>query len=159
MAFQASAKTSVGYKVQAEAEFFYYSGGNDHFLPFRAPWGNWPKWSELYIYTLIGESEPGRVHVAAWENIAAPRFSLLRPLWDGASARATVSYLMAPEPDWTAMGLLLATELQFNLPARIKGHLLWEMLDPGDFHDGSNGFAPLEGAVHFLRWQLSYTFN
>ena len=42
------------------------------------PWGRWPKWSELYVYTLIGESTPGRVHVAAWENIAAGRVEWAR---------------------------------------------------------------------------------
>ncbi len=158
-AAQASAARGIGGKIQAEAELFYYSGGNDNLLPFRAPWGKWPKWSELYIYTLIGESEPGRVHVAAWENIAAPRFTLRRPLWDGASVRSTFSYLLAPEPDWTARGLLLATELKFKLPGQIKGHLLWEMLEPGDFHDGRYGYRPMTETVHFLRWQLSYAFN
>ena len=47
---------------------------------FRTPWGRWPKWSELYIYTLIGESTPGRVNVAAWENIAGPQATVTRPL-------------------------------------------------------------------------------
>ena len=36
-----------------------------------------------------------------------------------------------------------------------EGHLLWEMLDPGSFHDGRGGLDPLTNIVHFLRWQLA----
>ncbi len=133
--------------MDADLGFFYY-GEN-----FRTPWGRWPKWSELYIYTLLADGGDGRVHVAAWENIAAPRFNLHYPISDSLKARWGLAYLLAPEPDWKARGLLMQTELKFDLFKGVDGHLLWEMLDPGDYNDLS-GTSP----VHFLRWQIAYTF-
>ncbi|MBU8869919.1 MAG: hypothetical protein KOO60_03480 [Gemmatimonadales bacterium] len=163
MAAQAFLKQGVGKGLSLEAGGFYYSGSSDDLRSFRSPWGSWPKWSELYIYTLLGENTPGRVHVAAWENVAAPRLNLRRSL--GAAmgrplkARLGAAYLLAPEPDWQARGLLLQAELKFSLGGGFDGHLLWEMLDPGEFHDGSNGLAPLADNIHFLRWQLIYAFR
>ena len=73
-ALQAFGRAPIAARTDLEAGVFYYSGADQGSQrAFRTPWGRWPKWSDLYIYTLIGESTPGRVHVAAWENIAAPR--------------------------------------------------------------------------------------
>ena len=77
-AWNALVSQSIGRRWELELDAFWYSGLDGSLRPFRTPWGRWPKWSELYIYTLIGESTPGRVHVAAWENIAAPRLNLSR---------------------------------------------------------------------------------
>jgi len=156
VALQTFLTGDLGWRTSSEVGFFFYSGRDGNLLPFRAPWGRWPKWSELYIYSLIGESTPGRINVAAWENVAAPRLTLRRPLTGWLNARLGASYLLAPEPAWEARGVLLQTELKFELTAGLKAHLLWEMLAPGSFHDGRHGLAPLTDTVHFLRWQLSY---
>jgi hypothetical protein len=139
---------------RAELGAFYYGGGRH---AFRAPWGRWPKWSELYIYTLIGESTPGRVTVAAWENIAAPRLTVRHGLHERLDLRLGASWLAAPEPAWLARGVLTQTELETDLGTGFSGHLLWEMLVPGPFHDGGNGLPPLTNTVHFLRWQISWS--
>jgi hypothetical protein len=156
---QAFLTRDLGRDVALETGGFYYSGSSDEVGAFRAPWGNWPKWSELYIYSLIGESRSGEVHVAAWENIAAPRMNLRRTLYSQngrqIKARLGATYLLAPDPDWEARGLLTQAELQFTLGSRLTGHLLWEMLDPGDFHDGTDGNRPFTESIHFLRWQLA----
>lgn len=156
---QAFLTRDLGRRVAMEAGGFFYSGSGDELGRFRAPWGNWPKWSELYIYTLIGESRPGEVHVAAWENVAAPRITLRRNLYTGngrtVGARLGATWLLAPEPEWQARGLLTQAELTFAAGPRLTGHLLWEMLNPGEFHDTHNGLAPLTDTIHFLRWQLS----
>ena len=147
----------VGGGVRLEAGGFYYSGNSDKdWAGFRAPWGRWPKWSELYIYTLIGESTPGRVTVAAWENIAAPRLQCHIPVGTNLDGRCGLTYLLAPEPDWEPRGLLTQAELKADLGGGLKGHLLWEMLVPGSFHDGRHNLAPLTDTVHFLRWQISW---
>lgn len=146
-AMEGKVKGNVFSKLDADLGFFFY-GEN-----FRTPWGRWPKWSELYIYTLLAEGGDGRVHVAAWENIAAPRFNLHYPINKSLKARWGLAYLLAPEPDWQARGLLMQTELKFDLSKSVNGHLLWEMFDAGDFH-GPTATSP----AHFLRWQIAYTF-
>jgi len=145
----------IGRGWTGEAGAFYYSGLDGDMRPFRAPWGRWPKWSELYIYTLIGESTPGRVNVAAWENIAAPKVTVKRLVTDWLDARLAASYLLAPAGG-DARGLLTQVELKADMGRGFKGHLLWEMLDPGSYHDGRYGLPPLTDTVHFLRWQVSW---
>jgi hypothetical protein len=138
---------------------FWYSGLDGDLRPFQTPWGRWPKWSELYIYTLIGESPPGRINVAAWENISAPFVSATRPLGASFDFRFSTYYLLAPQSAWRARGLLTETELKFTILPGLDGHLLWEMLVPGSFHDGWNGLNPMTSPVHFLRWQIAYAFS
>lgn len=118
---------------------------------FRTPWGRWPLWSELYIYTLIGESTPNRVHVAAWEDISGPFAGAERKFSDKVKGKMRAYYLMSPDQDWDARGFLLQTRLDFQFSKHAKGHLLWEMLSPGDFHLNP---PPLTDTVHFLRWEI-----
>ncbi len=150
VAFEAQLKGDFLGPVTGDLGFFYY-GDN-----FRTPWGRWPKWSELYIYSLLGEGGDGRVHVAAWENIAAPRMNLHYQINDMIRARWGLTYLLAPKSGWQGRGLLMQTELKFDLAKGFDGHLLWEMLEPGSFHDHPGGMTQ---AVHFLRWQFAYTFK
>jgi hypothetical protein len=148
LALQAQAKGHFYGPVDGDIGFFLYSEN------FRTPWGRWPKWSELYIYTLLNEGGDGRVHVAAWENIAAPRFNLHYPISENYQARFGLAYLLAPKPDWDGRGLLMQTELKIDLVKGLNGHLLWEMFDAGFYHN-QHGVPP----VHFLRWQIAYKFN
>lgn len=158
LALQAFVRDAFLGRTRLEAGGFFYSGRDEGgWRAFRAPWGRWPKWSELYIYTLIGESTPGRVTVAAWENVAAPRLQLLAPVGERADARLGATWLLAPAPAWESRGLLAQAELTVRLPAGLDGHLLWEMLVPGQFHDGRHGLPPLTDTVHFLRWQLAWS--
>ncbi len=147
LAFEGQIKGSLTGSLNADAGLFFY-GDN-----FRTPWGRWPKWSELYIYTLLADGGDGRVHVAAWENIAAPRFNLHYQISDSVKTRWGLAYLLAPEPDWKGRGLLMQTELKFDLMTGVDGHLLWEMFDAGEYHD-QTGSSP----AHFLRWQIAWKF-
>ncbi|MCP4573095.1 MAG: hypothetical protein GY838_12130 [bacterium] len=160
VAGQAFATGGVGRGFELEGGGFLYSGGGcagGNLRPFRTPWGRWPRWSEMYIYTLIGEGTPGRVHVAAWENIAAPRLNLRRPLNDALTARLGLNWLMAPANDWETRGLLTQLELKARFGGGATGHLLWEMLDPGSYHDGRYGLPALTDTIHFLRWQIAWS--
>jgi hypothetical protein len=159
LALQFHYAAALGSDWRGEAGFFHYSGSRGDLRAFRTPWGRWPKWSELYIYTLIGESPPGRVNVAAWENIAAPWGTVSRPVADWARLRISACYLLAPQTGWAARGALTQAELKCDLLPGLDGHLLWEMLVPGGFHDGRAGLAPLTGTVHFLRWQFTYALK
>ena len=153
---QALASRPLGGRITAAVGAYYYSGLDGTQRPFHTPWGNWPKWSELYIYSLLGESTPGRPHVAAWENVAAPRVTLRRSVTRWLDARLGVDWLLAPEPDWTSRGVLTQVELEVTgKRAGLTGHLLMERLAPGAFHHGRHGLPTLTDAVRFLRWQLS----
>ena len=126
-------------------------------------YSRWPKWSELYIYSLAGENGP-----AYWQNIASG--------WLGAdispggrlALEMRVLFLWAPEarcegcdPHSTALpshvsgdfayrGTLSTVKLVWNANPRVGGHLLWEMFEPGDYYEYSGG----RNAAHFLRWEL-----
>ena len=139
---------NLGKSTRGKAGLFAYSE------TFRTPWGRWPMWSDLYIYTLIGESTPNRVNVAGWKNIAAPFAGVSRPLSSAVEGKFTAYYLLTPNQNFSARGLLLETRLDFKLNARFSGHLLWEMLDPGGFHEA--GTPPITEAVHFLRWEIIF---
>ena len=149
---QAEMRSDWGDATTVSGGFFHYSGDGRGVSAFRAPWGRWPKWSELYIYTLIPERG-----VANWQNVSAPHVGLLRRVGAkkfagedlAADLRLHAYYLSAMEPEWTSRGALTQVELQLALGKRFTGHLLWERLAPGDFHAGQ------DDAVHFFRWQMN----
>lgn len=140
---------------------YAYSGLDGDLRPFRTPWGRWPKWSEMYLYSLIGESTPGRVHVAAWEDLAAPRLAIDRPLpsaWtDALLLRGVVDALWSPSTG-DARGVLTELALNADFGGGVTAHLLWERLVPGAFHDGRHGLPAIDGPVQFFRWQLAYSW-
>ncbi|MCP4292226.1 MAG: hypothetical protein GY780_10395 [bacterium] len=155
LAMQGQLDKKLAQDLEGDLGFFYYSGDDNGMKSFRTPWGRWPKWSDLYIYTLLGEGDDGRVHVASWENISAARMNLHYQINEDLKARWGLSYLLAPANDWQSRGLLMQSELKFNLHKKIKGHLLWEMLNPGSYQDS---LSNTNEVVHFLRWQLTYAF-
>ena len=63
------------------------------------------------------------------------------------------AYLFALEPEWDGRGLLMQSDVKFNLTKGLDGQLLWEMFDAGNYHH-QRGVSP----VHFLRWQIVYQF-
>lgn len=158
LAGQAFLTRGLGADLDLQMGGFYYSGAGDGLRPFQVPWGSWPKWSELYIYTLLGESTSGRPHVAHWENVAAPRLQLRRPLHPRLDGRLGATWLLAPEPELLSRGVLVQAGVEVRLAASLAGHLLVEWFDPGAFHDGRGGLAPLQDPISFFRWQLEWTF-
>jgi hypothetical protein len=155
-ALQAHIADDLGQRWRGKAGYFHYSGNGGDLRSFRTPWGRWPKWSELYIYAQIGESPPGRVNVAAWEDIAGPHVTAQRPLGQAVRLRLSGYYLLAPQTSWAARGGMTQACLDFDLLPGLDGHLLWEMLVPGSYHDGRGGREPLTATVHFLRWQIAF---
>jgi len=143
-AYQLALRRHLPWRIRADAGFFYYSG-DESMGGFRAPFGGWPKWSDLYIYTLIGEEG-----VAAWRNISAPHAGVSRPIGSRVGARVHGYYFLAPEPDWEDRGVLTVSSLTFRFLPGWTGHLLWEWLRAGSYPEGQ------EADAHFLRWQLNY---
>jgi hypothetical protein len=138
-------KVKLNKKTKAEFGGFHYSEN------YRSPWGKWPMWSELYIFTLIGESSDGTSNVAAWSNITAPYVTMRHKLNKKCSARLTAYQLLTDKPSLQLRGTLTQAELKFKIGKGTTSHLLLERLDPGTFHNGS-----IDDPIHFIRWQFSH---
>jgi hypothetical protein len=139
---------------------FAYSGDKpdtDSYEGWNPVYARWPKWSELYIYTLVNERG-----VAYWENMAAGFFSF------GLDAHPRIHidwhyYFMwafeeAPDPtdelfgDGNFRGMLSTLKLSWNWTEYLTGHLLWETLMPGDYYAEKSNYS------HFLRWEVYFRY-
>jgi len=153
----------------------YLSGERDRPLGAWNPLlSRWPKWSELYIYTLARESG-----VALWQNLASAFLRVDRRLGERADGSIRVYALDAPErrvPGAEGFrGWNLQAEVRFRLHPAVSGHLLAEMFLPGEFYPGTRvtpepivgkaGTQTLPSKVAqafgtndavFLRWELLF---
>ena len=150
------------------AGLIYLSGDDPHTREYEGwdpLYSRWPKWSELYIYTLAGENG-----VAYWNNLLAPYLQLsLRP--EKRIELIGEAYLMyapqeapivfapgdpLPVDDTDAgtqeRGLLTRVWLKWRATEYLAGHLLWERFAPGTFYDTDADTA------HFLRWEFIFTY-
>jgi len=120
----------------------------------------WPKWSESYIYTQIREFG-GRV--GYWSNftsiygtmafqIAKPALLTLHCHKLGAFEESITSSGFAPGGG-TDRGWLFIAKLTGTLAKPLKGHLLYERLNPGDFYS-----ANLDG-YNWFRFELLYSWR
>jgi hypothetical protein len=128
----------------------YLSGPDDKSVDGWNPLlSRWPKWSELYIYTLADEGA-----VAYWRNLASVFAYITHPFGDReswslrlyswfATGRSSISLSM-----WGVLGLNPQAELRFKLHPSVTGHLLAEMFAP------NRSFGP--DTAWFLRWQLLF---
>ncbi|MDD3643887.1 MAG: alginate export family protein, partial [Candidatus Krumholzibacteria bacterium] len=115
-------------------------------------YARWPKWSELYIYTLANERG-----VAWWENLASGWLGLGLKAHERVSLDAKIYAMWAAERPFAGAalfgggdyrGTLSIVKIDWNLEKSLTGHLLWEMLRPGDYYAGGSD------AAHFLRWEF-----
>ena len=149
------------------AGFIYLSGddsGTEDYEGWDPLYSRWPKWSELYIYTLASTGNG----VAYWENLFAPNFKLVLTPARKTTVEASIYYMIAPEDapegglniaglgpifgDGSSRGLLSAIKISYKMNKNLSGHLLWEMFDPGDYYNAGMDTA------NFLRWELFYNF-
>ena len=139
-----------------------YASGDDpdteDIEQFDLLWAEWPRWSELYIYTYTHETM-----IAESTNLI--RFNVghkFKPhknwqictdyhaLWadeDGQSWSGALSF------DDRFRGHLFTCWAKYNFGKNIKGHLLGEYLFPGDYYADDNNDEAL-----WLRFNLEYTF-
>lgn len=154
------------------AGLVYLSGDDPHTTEYEGwdpLYSRWPKWSELYIYTLVNENG-----VAYWDNLVAPYLQLsLRPekrielVGEAYFMRAPedMRTIVVPGDDPAAggvpagpftdggeRGLLTRVWLKWRATGYLTGHLLWERFDPGDFYWNERDTA------HFLRWEIIFTY-
>ena len=140
--------------------FFALSGDDSSTTDYEGwnpVYSRWPKWSDLYIYTLV--SERG---VAYWENMGTGWFKLAWKTNPRINVTATMMWMWAfeaaPDPaspvfgDGDFRGMLSKVRVTWNWTDYLSGHFLWEMLDPGDYYaEGSDN-------SHFLRWELYFKY-
>lgn len=138
-----------------------YMSGDDGETPEYEGWdplySRWPKWSELYIYTLVTE------HGAAyWDNLIAPygRFALrfnehlqfLAILYEMRAPERPLAYGSGIFGNGLDRGLLSKVRLDWKWNKYVRGHLTWEQFVPGDYYaDGSD-------SAHFLRWEFNFIY-
>jgi len=129
--------------------------------------GRWPRWSELYIYTLTLEAlvQPMGQGVAYWQNFKAPYVGIaVSPhpdvtleaghMWMRADTSIPFDPRIPPEAEEERpkdRGNLLAVKISWHAePALpVTGHILYERFDPGGYYD------PGMETAHFLRFELS----
>lgn len=116
----------------------------------------WPKWSELYIYSLVGEKG-----VAYWTDLGMWRTEFLIAPLRLLNLRATHYRMRAfhPFPGNPAVfgpgkdrGDMLQFRADFVSPPHWSAHLLYESLEPGDFYVGRD-------RAWFLRAEVTYSFR
>ncbi len=141
---------------------FYLSGDDpespDTYEGWDPVYSRWPKWSDLYIYSLAKERG-----AAYWENFASLWFGLeIKPL-----ARVTLEEriypMWAPEPPppgagasifgaGSYRGTLSLMKLSGTLNTYLSAYVLWEALLPGDYYSSGSDTA------HFLRWEIMFKY-
>ena len=112
-------------------------------------YSRWPKWSELFIYTLATEKG-----IAYWQNLAMGWVGLDYGVRERIELEGRVKMMWAPQDRAAAWeggnyrGTLTVLKLNWSWTENLSGHLLWETLQPGGWYgDGA-------GASHFLRWEI-----
>jgi hypothetical protein len=129
--------------------------------------GRWPKWSELYIYTLgmAAEVQPLGQGVAFWQNFKAPHIGMLitprpgisleaRHIWMRADTSIPSDPNVAPEgkperPKDRGNLLVLKVTWSAEVGMPISGHVLYERFDPGGY------YRPDAETAGFFRLELS----
>lgn len=154
--FKDSANSSlhVGYE---------YASGDDPSTSkneqFDLLWGEWPRWSELYIYTYINETmiaESTNLHRA---NIGH-KFNINKQwqlctdyhaLWADEQGQPWNSFQVSGEDRFR--GNLVTMWAKYKFSSQLTGHLLAEYFCPGNYYPKQN-----DDSAYFLRFNLEYTF-
>jgi hypothetical protein len=121
-------------------------------------WGEWPRWSELLIYTVGMETTPAELTNLHRANIGH-RFNLTKKwqistdyhaLWAD-EAGPTVRYAVSPTHKFR--GDLLTCWAKFKFSDQLYGHLLGEYFIPGAYYRNPTG-----DDAFFLRFNIEYIF-
>ena len=153
----------IAWKPAPYLAYAHYSGDDpdtDKYEGWDSLYADWPKYSELLIYTLYDPFFPLKrgndPDVGSWTNM-----QLLRPgLTVAPTAKAKVdvsySYILANEETGPGggdkRGDLVQAILSYNFTEMLSGHLWGEWFSPGDYY-----LADADDA-YFARWQILLNF-
>jgi hypothetical protein len=123
----------------------------------------WPKWSELYVYSLVPEAG-----VATWSNLRLFEATVQGRPHARLGLRGSLSWLRAFHPagqgsaygsgsgpvfaPGAGRGRLAELRADLDLAEGWQGHILYERLDPGTFYAGQD-------SGRFFRVELLYTYR
>lgn len=116
----------------------------------------WPKWSEMYLYSLWKERGAGY-----WSNLGMWEAELAATPVKWLNLRATYyhmnSFHSSPfNPnifaDGTGRGNHYQGRMDFLMGPSWKAHIVYESLLPGDFYRA-------RGMAYFFRWEICYQFQ
>jgi len=152
--------------VSLTAGYLYLSGDDPETRGKFEGWnpilGRWPRWSELYIYTLLLEkdAQPMSQGIAFWQNLKGPVVGLNVNLTPHLSLTTSYMWLDAdhsvfynPKLDgYTHRGELYTARLSWQIEGLVDGHILFERFNPGDF------YPPGARAASFFRVELRRAF-
>jgi hypothetical protein len=153
-------KVEGGVKPALGVGWYYLSGddpGSDDDEGWNPLWARWPQYSELYTYAW---DQDGAVR---WSNFNMPYLDFEVTPSSAYRAKVLLGYMMAPEEDGSGggdeRGLLFTWWNYFTIGEKLltgkdklSGHLLLEVVDPGDY------YASDQETAIFARWEFLYTF-
>jgi hypothetical protein len=142
--------------------FEYLSGnnaGSSQNEEFDPLWGRWPQWSELYVYSVKGESRGSNITnlIRVGPEYAVkviPELELnlrYNALFANSNGVAATDAMVNPEGYFR--GQLLSAILRYKMNKNLSAHLWAEYLIPGNFYRDANR----DNAV-FFRAELFLTF-
>ncbi len=141
---------------------YEYASGDDPATSdneqFDLLWAEWPRWSELYIYTVIPEGTVGECSNLHRFNVGHK--IQLTKVWQ---ISTDYNYLLADEntkggtsifsTSGKTRGQLVALWAKYKVNENLSGHLLGEYFVPGSYYASTN-----QDNAFFLRFNLEYTF-
>ncbi len=150
--------THIGYE--------YASGDDpdsDDFEQFNLLWGEWPRWSELLIYTYTMETEPSNTTNLHRANIGH-RINLSKQwtftvdyhaLWSDRPGNPWRTGANGINVDGSSefRGSLVTAWARYKFSDQLYGHILGEYFTPGDYYVNPSG-----DDAYFFRFNLEYIF-
>lgn len=136
MAWQAALRGQLPRGTRVELGAYCYGA------EYEAPWGRWPKWSELLIYMLINEGG-----VANWRDIGAVLLKVDNQV-GGTRIGAEFQHLLSTGGGLDTRGQLIKLHARFPIFS-LRGQLLGEAFLPA----GADG----QDRQFYLRWELIKT--
>jgi hypothetical protein len=124
-------------------------------------WGEWPRWSELLIYTATFETSPAELTNLHRFNVGH-RFNLTKQwtitadyhaLWADENGQASWLNRYALSDEHHFRGHLFTAWAKFKFSEQLIGHLLGEYFNPGSYYQDRT-----DDDAFFLRVNVEYTF-
>lgn len=121
-------------------------------------WGEWPRWSEMLIYTASYETTPAEMTNLHRLNVGHKidlnkQWTLTldyHALWADETGTST-RYNLSDSDDFR--GDLFTSWLKFKFNSQLYGHFLGEYFFPGDYYE-----APSNDEAWWLRFNVEYIF-
>lgn len=143
-------------------DYEYLSGDDpdtDTVEEFDLLWGRWPRFSEMYIYSAIGETgrigDMANLHRVSWGFTTHPS-KRIETCFDYHLLFAdqnTLRDLSGFSNGGCFRGQLLTALMKYKINANLSGHLLAEFLFPGDYYSDERN-----DPASFLRAELVFAF-